>query len=354
MSAQDRQEENLVIIGGGPGGLSASIYAARSGLAPLVLNGPEPGGQITTTSELENYPGFPEPIGGFEISQKMTKQAESFGVRFEHESAEEVDFSGDKYIIKTGLNEYIADSIIIATGAEPKTLGLEKENIMRGNGLSYCATCDASFFRNKEVAIVGGGDTALWEATFLAKFASKVYVIHRRGQFRGTKILGDRVKAKENIEVLWNTEITEIKGEKKVAGLRIINNQTEEENDLDIDGLFIAIGHTPRTKCLKGQIELDEQGYIVTDNRQHTNVEGVFACGDVQDPYYQQVVVAAGSGAKSAIEASEYIEEKENSFPAKEVKMNRSYSPQNNEDSEESSAAESKEESSLNLSLNIE
>lgn len=346
MSEQNRQEENLIIIGGGPGGISASIYAARNGVAPLVLNGPEPGGQITTTSELENYPGFPEPIGGFELTQKMTEQAENFGVRFEYESAEEVDFSGDKYIVKTEMNEYIADSIIIATGAEPKTLGLDKEDSFRGKGVSYCATCDAAFFKNKEVAIVGGGDTALWESTFLSKFASTVYILHRRDKFRGAKILADRVKAKDNIEILWDTEVKSIKGEEKLQGLRVFNNKTDEERDLDVDGLFVAIGHKPRTECLKGQIELDEYGYIVTDKKQHTNIPGVFACGDVQDPDYRQVVIAAGSGAKAAIEASEYIEEKEDAFAAREIEMK-------NQDSDESDDAESEGEG-LGLSLSLD
>ena len=346
MSDQNRQEENLIIIGGGPGGLSASIYAARNGVAPLVLNGPEPGGQITTTSELENYPGFPEPIGGFELTQKMTEQAENFGVRFEYESADEVDFSGDKYIVKTDMNEYIADSIIIATGAEPKTLGLDKEDSFRGRGVSYCATCDAAFFKNKEVAIVGGGDTALWESTFLSKFASTVYILHRRDKFRGAKILADRVKAKDNIEILWDTEVKSIKGEEKLQGLRVFNNKTDEERDLDVDGLFVAIGHKPRTECLKGQIELNDYGYIVTDKKQHTNIPGVFACGDVQDPDYRQVVIAAGSGAKAAIEASEYIEEKEDAFPAREIEMK----DQNSSEADESEA----DGEGLGLSLSMD
>lgn len=353
MNEKNRQEENLIIIGGGPGGLSASIYAARNGVAPLVLNGPEPGGQITTTSELENYPGFPEPIGGFELTQKMTEQAENFGVRLKYESAEEVDFSGDKFIVKTESNEYIADSIIISTGAEPRTLGLEKEDSLRGNGVSYCATCDAAFFRNKEVAIVGGGDTALWEATFLAKFASKVYILHRRDKFRGAKILGDRVKAKENIEILWDTEVKSLKGEKKLEGLRILNNKTNKERDLDVDGLFVAIGHKPRTECLNGQIELDDYGYIVADKRQHTNIPGVFACGDVQDPDYRQVVIAAGSGAKAAIEASEYIEEKKNSFPAKVAEVKNAASNSNSDSNLDDKESEGKDKG-LSLSLSLD
>ncbi|TDO95025.1 thioredoxin reductase (NADPH) [Halanaerobium saccharolyticum] len=351
MNEKIRQEENLIIIGGGPGGLSASIYAARNGVAPLVLNGPEPGGQITTTSELENYPGFPEPIGGFELSQKMTEQAENFGVRLEYESAEEIDFSGDKFTVKTEMGEYIADSIIIATGAEPRTLGLDKEDKFRGNGVSYCATCDAAFFKNKEVAIVGGGDTALWEATFLSKFAAKVYILHRRDKFRGAKILGDRVKAKENIEILWDTEVKSLNGENKLEGIQIFNNKNGEERLLEVDGMFVAIGHQPRTECLKGQIDLDDYGYILTDKKQHTNIPGVFACGDVQDPDYRQVVVAAGSGAKAAIEASEYIEEKEDSFPAREVKI-KDFTGEKNEDSQEDGAE--KEEGSLSLSLNLD
>ncbi len=349
MSENNRQQENLIIIGGGPGGLSASIYAARNGVNPLVLNGPEPGGQITTTSELENYPGFPEPVGGFELTQKMTEQAENFGVRLKYESAEYVDFSGDKFIVKTETEEYIADSIIIATGAEPKTLGLDKEDSLRGNGVSYCATCDAAFFKNKEVAIVGGGDTALWEATFLAKFASKVYILHRRDKFRGAKILGDRVKAKENVEILWDTEVKSLKGENKLEGLRIFNNKTDEESELDVDGLFVAIGHSPRTECLKGQIDLDDYGYIKTDKSQHTNIPGVFACGDVQDPDYRQVVIAAGSGAKAAIEASEYIIEKEDSFPTKDVELKNLGSKNVDNESEKG-----KDEGELSLSLSLD
>lgn len=321
MSVKKRQEENLIIVGGGPGGLSASIYAARNGVAPLLLNGPVPGGQITTTSELENYPGFPEPVGGFELTQKMTQQAENFGVRLEFESAASIDEFEDKFLVKTDQKEYLADAVIIASGAEPKTLGLAKEDSFRGNGVSYCATCDAAFFRDKEVAIVGGGDTALWESTFLANFASKVYILHRRDQLRGAKILADRVKAKENIEILWDTEVKNIKGEQQLEALRIYNNKTMAERDLDVDGLFVAIGHKPRTNFLNGQVELDDYGYIIADSKQRTNVPGIFACGDVQDPDYRQVVIAAGSGAKAAIEASEYIEEKENSFPAKELEI---------------------------------
>jgi len=361
MSEENIKRENLIIIGGGPAGLSASIYAARQGVSPLVLNGPEPGGQITTTSELENYPGFPEPVGGFELTQKMTQQAQNFNVRLEYESVESVDFSGDEFYVKTDLNEYIALSIIITTGAEPRTLGLDKEDSMRGNGVSYCATCDAAFFKNQPVAVVGGGDTALWEATFISKFASKVYILHRRDKFRGAKLLGDRVKAKDNIEILWDTEVKELIGDKKLQGIRVFNNKTGEERDMnDVDGLFIAIGHKPRTECLEGFIETDDYGYIITDKHQNTNVKGVFAAGDVQDPDYRQVVVAAGSGAKAAIKASEYIEEKKEEFDFKadiDVEMS-SPSEKSSENEKTASVDEAKKEKGgdggLNLSLNLD
>lgn len=310
MSEEKRKKEKLIIIGGGPAGITASIYGARAGLNPLILVGPEPGGQITTTSELENYPGFPEPIGGFELTQKMTEQAQNFDVRLEYESVEDLIPEGDNYIVKTDMEEYETETVIITTGAEPKTLGLEKEDKLRGNGVSYCATCDAAFFKNKDVAIVGGGDTALWEATFLAKFASKVYIIHRRDKFRGAKRLGDRVKNMDNIEIIWDTEVKALHGEDKLEGIRVFNNKTGEESDLDVDGFFVAIGHKPRTKCLNGFVELDDYGYIITDDKQRTNLKGVFAAGDVQDPDYRQVVIAAGSGAKAAIEAAEYLEDK--------------------------------------------
>lgn len=353
MSEDNKKHEQLIIIGGGPAGLSASIYAARQGVNPLVLNGPEPGGQITTTSELENYPGFPEPIGGFELTQKMTKQAQNFNVRLEYESVETVDFSGDKFYLKTDMSEYIAEAVIITTGAEPKTLGLDKEDKLRGNGISYCATCDAAFFKNQPVAIVGGGDTALWEATFIAKFASKVYIIHRRDKFRGAKILGDRVKAKDNIEIIWDTEVKELQGDNKLAGITMYNNKTGEESDLDIDGLFIAIGHKPRTECLDGFIDTDDYGYIITDKHQRTNIPGVYAAGDVQDPDYRQVVIAAGSGAKAAIKASEYIEEHSDTLEETTPPTNQPVSEKKTEEISDESSSEKKDEN-LSFNLNID
>ncbi len=356
MTEENIKHEQLIIIGGGPAGLTASIYGARQGVNPLVLNGPEPGGQITTTSELENYPGFPEPIGGFELTQKMTQQAQNFNVRLEFESVETVDFSDDKdkFYIKTDMNEYTAEAVIITTGAEPRTLGLDKEDKLRGNGVSYCATCDAAFFKDQPVAIVGGGDTALWEATFLAKFASKVYIIHRRDKFRGAKILGNRVKAKENIEILWDTEVKELVGDNKLQAIKVINNKTEEETVMeDVNGLFIAIGHKPRTECLDGFIETDDGGYIITDKHQRTNVDGIFAAGDVQDPDYRQVVVAAGSGAKAAIKASEYIEENSDTLSETENIPVQPIPKEKAKKDEKNSDNKSKDDS-LNLTLNID
>jgi len=304
---ENRKKEKLVIIGGGPAGLSAAIYAARAGLDPVVINGPEPGGQITTTSELENYPGFPGGIGGFDLMQKVTEQALSFDARLEYEIVEKVDFKKREFLIDTDMTNYQAEAVIIATGAEPRMLGLDRENELRGSGISYCATCDGAFFRNKEIAIVGGGDTALWEATFLTKFASKVYLLHRRDEFRGTKILGDRVKANEKIEILWNTEIKELTGENKLSGINVENNKTNEAYHIDLSGVFIAIGHKPRSGLFKDFIDIDQGGYIITDAKQQTSLAGVYAAGDVQDDVYRQVITAAASGAKAAMQIEKYF-----------------------------------------------
>ncbi|MFW5855994.1 MAG: thioredoxin-disulfide reductase [Bacillota bacterium] len=301
-------KKEVVIIGGGPAGLTAAIYAGRAGLNPLVINGSQPGGQITETSELENYPGFPDGIGGFDIMQKVTQQAEKFNAEMIFEEVDNVKLKDKPYIIETDFSRYEAKSVIIATGATPRQLGLEKENKFRGSGISYCATCDGAFYQGDEVAVVGGGNVALEEANYLTKHASKVYIIHRRSEFRGTKILADRVKNNDKIEILWNTEVKEIKGEDEFDGLVVINNETDREKDLNIDGLFLAIGYKPQTELFEGEVKLDEAGYIVTDEKQQTNLEGVFAAGDVQDPHYRQVITAAASGAKAAMEADKYIE----------------------------------------------
>ena len=302
------KREEVLIIGGGPAGLSAAIYTARAGLNPLVINGPQPGGQITTTSELENYPGFPKGIGGFDFIQKVTEQAEKFETRFAFEVVENVDFSEKPYVIETDFSTYKADSVIIATGAEPRQLGLDNEEELISNGISYCATCDGAFYKEKEVAVVGGGDVALEEANFLTKFSSKVYLIHRRGEFRGTKLLADRAKNNEKIEILWDTEVKEIIGEDSLEGIEVKNKKTGEITKLEkVKGLFIAIGYKPRTEIFADEIKLDEGNYIVSDQKQQTNKEGVFAAGDVQDSEYRQVVTSAAAGAKAAIEVDRYL-----------------------------------------------
>lgn len=304
----DKEKKELVIIGGGPAGLSAAIYAARSGLEPLVINGPEPGGQITTTSELENFPGFPDGIGGFDFMQKVTEQAEKFGAELVFEVVENVEFVDKPYIIKTDFSTYEAESVIIATGAAPKKLGLEKEDEFRGSGVSYCATCDGAFYKGDEIAVVGGGNVALEEADFLTKFGSKVYLIHRRDELRGTKILGDRIKENDKIEILWDSEVKEILGEDKLSGIVVENNKTGERKELkDVEGFFIAIGYDPRTELFQDKIELDKKEYIVTNRKQETNLEGIYAAGDVQDSDYRQVITSAATGAKAAMEVDRYL-----------------------------------------------
>jgi len=301
------QKEKVIIIGGGPAGLAAAIYTSRAGLNPLVINGPEPGGQITLTPDLETYPGFPDGVGGFEIIEKFTEQAEKFGSRIVFEVVEKVEFEDKPHIIETDSQRYEAESVIIATGSEAKRLGVKKEEELTGNGISYCATCDGAFFKDKEVAVVGGGNVALEEADFLTKFASKVYLIHRRDKLRGDKILADRLKEKEKVEILWNTEVKKLNGENKLSSIIIKNNETNQQKELNVKGLFMAIGYDPRTELFKGQIDLDKDGYIITDKRQRTNKEGVFAAGDVQEPGFNQVVVATGTGAKAAMQADQYL-----------------------------------------------
>ncbi|MEJ6952225.1 thioredoxin-disulfide reductase [Natronospora cellulosivora (SeqCode)] len=303
------RKEKLLIIGGGPAGLTAAIYGTRAGLDPLVLMGPEPGGQITTSPEIENFPGFPDAINGFELMQRMMKQLENLDGNMTYEAVQKVELDKKPYMIETNITTYQADSIIITTGASHRKLGLENEKRLLGKGVSYCATCDGAFFKEKKVAVIGGGDTALEEALYLTNFCEKVYVVHRRDEFRGTKILSQRVKDNPKIELIWNSELKDIKGEQKVEALVLENNKTNEDNLLeDISGVFIAIGYIPNTSLFKDSIELDEWGYIKTDDHYMTNKEGVYAAGDVQDPFYRQVITSAGAGAAAAIEASKYID----------------------------------------------
>jgi len=302
--------ENVIILGTGAAGLTAAIYTARANLKPLVLEGLEPGGQLTTTTDVENFPGFPEGIMGPELMQKMRDQAARFGTRFVATLARSSDFSGRPFkLMADDGNAYEARAVIIATGASAKYIGLDSEKKLLGRGVTSCATCDGAFYRNVPVAVVGGGDTAMEEATFLTRFASKVHLIHRRDAFRASKIMADRALANPKIEVVWNTVVEEVldvaKGE--VTGLKLRNVKTGAASVLDVKAMFAAIGHKPNTEAFVGQVKMNDVGYIVADNTR-TNVPGVFAAGDVQDPTYRQAITAAGSGCMAALEAERYLE----------------------------------------------
>jgi len=340
--------ENVIIIGAGPAGLSAAIYLARSGLSPLVFAGSPPGGQLTLTSEVENYPGF-ESILGAELIERMRNQAKKFGTRIVDENVMRVDFSKKPfkfYLLKIGSMPFFARSVIIATGARTLWLGLESEQRLRGKGVSACATCDGFFFKDKTVAVIGGGDTALEEALTLTKFAKKVYIIHRRDSFRASRIMQEKigvgharpVQKNPKIEIIWNAAVEEIMGEKKVTGIKIkskilnpksqINNKSQTQNFkrlrfgtsnlfgtcnlefrvLPVDGVFIAIGHKPDTDLFKGQVELDEKEYVKIIERRGTSVPGVFVAGDCADPYYRQAITSAGTGVEAALEVERYLE----------------------------------------------
>lgn len=308
-----------IIIGTGPAGLTAAIYLARANLNPLVIEGPEPGGQLTTTTEVENFPGFPEGIMGPELMANMRKQAERFGAEFRSGWVNRVDLSRRPFKLSVeGLGELTAESLIISTGASAKYLGIpgEKDNV--GRGVSTCATCDGFFFRNKKIVVVGGGDSAMEEAHFLTKFASEVVLVHRRNELRASKIMQDR--ARGNAKIGWSlnrTPLEVVSGPLGVTGMKVRNNETGEEETIATDGVFVAIGHTPNTKFLDGQLETDETGYlIVKPGTTETNVPGVFACGDVQDSKYRQAISAAGTGCMAALDCERYLENAEASGAA--------------------------------------
>jgi thioredoxin reductase (NADPH) len=303
--------ENLIIIGSGPAGLTAGIYAGRAQLAPLLITGGALGGQTALTNEIENYPGFPEAIAGQELAQLMQKQAERFGTRMEMDEVTEVDFSIHPFKVKTYAQEYEAKAVIIATGASPRKLGVPGEKEFTGQGVSYCATCDGFFYQNRTVVVVGGGDSAVEEAMFLTRYASKVYLVHRRNRLRAEKVTQERAFKNEKMEWVWDSVVTEILGEQGVAQVRIQNVKTGEESFLQADGIFIYIGNVPNTQFLGGQVELDQYGYIVTDRQCHTNIPGVFAAGDSQEWVLQQIATAVGSGAMAAMEADKFIAELE-------------------------------------------
>ena len=304
--------EKLIIIGSGPAGLTAALYAARASLDPLVFEGSQRGGQLMITTNVENYPGFPDGIMGPELMEQFRKQAERFGARLHTVDVTSVDFSSRPFKIEVGADHYEADAVIISTGASAMWLGVPGEEKLTGRGVSACATCDGFFFREKEVIIVGGGDTAMEEALFLTKFASKVYVVHRRDEFRASKIMAQRVTEHEKVEVLWNTTLEEVLGEDTVVGAKLKDSLSGETREMPIDGVFIAIGHKPTTALFENQLDLDENGYISLITRSTaTNIEGVFAAGDVADHVYRQAVTAAGTGCQAAIDAERWLADNE-------------------------------------------
>ncbi len=301
----------VLIIGSGPAGYTAAIYAARADLKPVMYTGMEMGGQLTTTTEVENFPGFPEKVEGPQLMELMRKQAERFGTEINFGVITRVDFSSRPFKAwADDVQEIHADAVIIATGATAKYLGLPSEQRLRGHGVSACATCDGFFYKGKTVAVVGGGDTAAEEATYLANLCEKVYLIHRRDELRASKAMQKRVFNTPNIEILWNKTVKEVLGEENVEGLLLKDTQNNEESRIKIDGLFLAIGHKPNTEVFKDYIKTDEAGYIITEpGSTRTNIPGVFACGDVQDKIYRQAVTAAGSGCMAAIDAERWLGE---------------------------------------------
>jgi thioredoxin reductase (NADPH) len=303
------EQHDVIIIGSGPAGLTAALYTARADLSPLMIEGREAGGQLMLTTEVENFPGFPDGIMGPALMADMRKQAERFGTRFLTADVDEVDFSsGSPFTLRVGGDEIAARTVIISTGATARWLQLPNEQRLIGRGVSSCATCDGFFFRDRELVVVGGGDSAMEEATFLTKFASKVTVVHRRDELRASKIMADRAMANDKIEFVWNAEVTDVLGEELVEGVVLRDLVTGEVREHRTDGLFLAIGHDPATSLFAGQLDLDDAGYILADHpRTTTSVPGVFAAGDVVDTIYRQAITAAGMGCKAAIDAEHFL-----------------------------------------------
>ena len=300
---------DVIIIGAGPAGYTAGIYCSRARHDTLIISGLLPGGQLMNTTDVENYPGFDEGIMGPDLMLTMRKQAERMNTTIIDDVVVNVDFRAKPFKVLTGSEEYEAKAVIVCTGATPRKIGIEGEQTFSGKGVSYCATCDGAFFRNQDIAVVGGGDTCMEEATFLTKFASKVHIIHRRDAFRASKIMQDRALSNENIEVHWNSVIEDIKGDQKVQQIILKDTKTGENKTLEMGGVFVAIGHEPNTELFKNQLEMDENGYIIQKQNTETSVKGVFTAGDVHDHRYRQAVTAAGFGCMSAIDVDKYLSE---------------------------------------------
>ncbi len=304
----ENKVEEIIILGTGPAGLAAALYAARAGLDPLLLTGTEIGGQAATTDRIENYPGFPEGVGGSELADLFQKNAERFGARLEYDSATEVDLSKRPFVVKTYSKEFLAKTLVIATGASPNKLNIPGEQEFRGKGVSYCGTCDGWFFKEKNVVVVGGGDSALEEGIFLTRFAKTVTVIHRRDELRAGAILQERAKKNSKIKFIWDTVVEEIKGDDGVDRVLLKNVKDGKVTEFPADGVFIFIGHSPNTQMFANQLELDDKGYIIADQRMRTSIPGVFAAGEVCDPFFRQVITSAGMGAAAAISATRLLE----------------------------------------------
>lgn len=305
----EEKRVKILILGSGPAGLSAALYTARADLEPVVLAGMDLGGQVALTYIVENYPGFPDGIGGAEMVELFQKQAEKFGARVEYDSATEVDLSQRPFRVTTYNTVYLADVLIITTGATPKHLNVPGEKELTGRGVSYCATCDGWFFKDKEVVVVGGGDSALEEGIFLTRYANSVTIVHRRDELRAGAILEKRAKSNPKIKFIWNTVVKEIQGTDAVRSVNLKNVQTGEECQQPVDGVFIFIGHTPNTQLFKGQLEMDDKGYLKVDTLMRTNIPGVFAAGEAADPHFRQVITSAGMGAAAAMQAGHYFDE---------------------------------------------
>ncbi|HQX01173.1 MAG TPA: thioredoxin-disulfide reductase [Anaerolineales bacterium] len=306
--SNNEKHVKVLVLGAGPAGLAAALYAARAELEPVVLTGMQLGGQAALTHVIENYPGFPTGVGGAELGELFQKQAENFGAKVEFDMAHEVDLSQRPYKVTTDNGEYLADTLILTTGANPTHLNIPGEVELTGRGVSYCATCDGWFFKDKKVVIVGGGDSALEEGLFITRYASSVTVIHRRDEFRASPVLQKRAKEHPKMNFILDTVVTEVVGTDKVTTLKLKNVKTGEESTFDTDGLFIFIGHVPNTQMFKGQLEMSDLGYVIVNDKMETNVEGVYAAGEIADPHFRQVITSAGMGAAAAIQATRFLE----------------------------------------------